>query len=505
MKKIRKTAILTTLAVGLSTFQSAHAEAPKMKMTTPVPQAITTPDTMSSSIGSLNFVDGVPTEETIQKSYDYLDRMRAVDVFLNTIPVASLFAMREGFKSQGVTGNTIGIFDSLMDSKSLFLTANTESIYAGAWLDLSAGPIVVESPPNVLGIVDDFWFRYVADLGNAGPDQGRGGRFLFLPPGYDGPVPDFGFHVYRSKTFNNLLIWRGFLVDNDPGPGAESIRKHARIYPLAEIQNPPKQKFVNLSGVPFNTVHANDYTFYEEVNQAIQDEPIGSGDPELLGQLAAIGIQKDVPFAPDERMKAILTDAAKIGNSIARALIFDTRDQEAYFYKDSAWKTAFIGGSYLFEHEDGSRRLDARSMFFYYATMVTPAMARKILGAGSQYALASEDSEGNPFDGAKSYKLTLPASVPAKDFWSMVVYDNQTRSMLQSDQQFPSLNSNRGVQQNKDGTTDIYFGPDVPTGKESNWIQTVPGKGWTTILRLYGPLEPWFDKTWRPGEIEPLN
>lgn len=290
-------------------------------------------------------------------------------------------------------------------------------------------------------------------------------------------------------------------MNGDPKPAVENIKANVRIYPLAQIKNPPKQKFINVSGKELNTIHANDYTFFEEVNMAIQEEPAESGDPELLGQLAAIGIKKGQPFNPDARMKRILTDAAKIGNGIARTIIFDTRGKEFYFYKNSAWKTPFVGGSHEFLR-DNVRLLDARSMFFYYATMITPAMARKMIGTGSAYAGATVDSKGNPLDGSRTYKLTLPKDVPAKDFWSIVVYDNQTRSMLQTDHQFPSLNSQRGVQMNRDGTTDIYFGPKAPAGKESNWIQTVPGKGWNTILRLYGPLEPWFDQTWRPGEIE---
>ena len=494
--------LLSSLSLGVVLSSSLLADAPKMKMTTDIPMSVTTPDKVETSIGTLEFTDGFPSKTTIQKSYDYLDTMRAVDVFLNSIPIASLYAMREGYKSVGVTGNTIGIFENLMDSKSLFLTPNTESIYAGAWLDLSKGPLVVESPPNTLGIVDDMYFNYVADLGNAGPDQGRGGRFLFLPPGYNGPVPAMGFHVYRSKTYNNLLIWRGFLVNDDPKPGVESMMKHAKVYPLAAIANPPKQKFVMMSGRDFNTIHANDYTFFEEINQAIQEEPAGSGDPELIGQLAGIGIQKGVKFAPDARMKKILTDAAVIGSAISRTLIFDTRDKEAYLYKNSYWKTAFVGGSHLFTYADGARRLDARSMFFYYATMITPAMTMKRVGVGSQYAMATVDSKGRPLDGAKSDKLTLPENIPAKDFWSVVIYDNQTRSMLQTDQRLPSINSERGVKTNKDGTTDLYFGPKAPKGKESNWIQTVPGKGWNVLLRLYGPLESWFDQSWRPGEIE---
>jgi hypothetical protein len=299
-------------------------------------------------------------------------------------------------------------------------------------------------------------------------------------------------------------MWRGFLVNGDPKPGVESFKKNTRVYPLAQIQNPPEQSFVNTSGMEFNTIHANDFHFFEEVNIAIQEEPEGSGDPEILGRLAAIGIRKGQPFNPDERMKKILTEAANIGNGLARSFIFRTRDRSSFLYENGVWKTAFIGGSHEYIN-DGIRLLDARSMFFYYATMTTPAMVRKMIGVGSQYAMAANDNNGDILDGSINYKIHFPPNVPAKDFWSVVIYDNQTRSMLQTDQQFPSLNSQKGVKANLDGSYDIYFGPEAPEGKESNWIQTVPGKGWNILLRFYGPLESWFDKTWKPGEIEPVN
>jgi hypothetical protein len=466
----------------------------------PIPDSIQTPDAIESRLGTLQFFDGYPSVGSVDTVYDNLDFQRGVRAFLDAIPIASLNAMREGFREMGAVNGTVGIFEELMDSKTLFLTANTESVYAMTWLDLSAGPMVVESPPNTLGILDDFFFKYVADLGNAGPDRGQGGKFLILPPDYDGEVPD-GYFAFQSATYGNLLVWRGFLVDGDPKPAVANLKANTHIYPLAQSSNPPEQAFVNLSGRSFNTIHANDFTFFEEVNEVIQEEPVDSLDPETLGVLASIGIEKGKPFAPDARLKAILTDAAAVGNATARAIVFTTRDPKAFLFVDSAWKTGFIGGSHEFER-DGVRLLDARSLFFYYATGITPAMAAKMVGVGSQYAGAMTDSEGRAFDGSRTYRLHFPVNVPAKDFWSLVLYDNQTRSMLQTDQQFPSLNSQRGVQQNEDGSTDIYFGPSAPEGKDTNWIQTIPGKGWSVILRLYGPLEPWFDKTWQPGEIE---
>ena len=221
-----------------------------------------------------------------------------------------------------------------------------------------------------------------------------------------------------------------------------------------------------------------------------------------MGLFAAIGIEKGKTFAPDDRMKKILTEAAAVGDATARTLTYRNRMKEAYFYPNSAWLTPFVGGSYKFEQGDATI-LDAKSMFFFYATGVTPAMTMKMVGRGSQYAGAFVDAKGNPFDGAKTYTIHMPPHIPVKEFWSFTVYDNQTRSMLQTDQQFPAVGSlTKGLSVNADGSVDVYFGPKAPTGKENNWVQTVPGKGWAAMLRLYGPLEPWFDKTWRPSEVQ---
>ena len=476
---------------------------PKMKMTTPVPPSITTPDSVDTRLGTLKFFDGFPDDSTVQKVYDNLDFMRGVEAFLTAMPGASVEALHEGFSTQGADNNqTVLIMEDLMDSKSLFLTANTESIYSMMWVDTKAGPVVIETPPNVLGIIDDHWFNYVADFGRVGPDKGKGGRFLLLPPGYTGQVPA-GYFVLHSGTYGNLVFWRGFIENGSTKPAVESARKFAKVYMLSDAKRPPPMKFINVSGKEFNTVHANNFKFYEEVNNIVQYEPNEAYSPEILGTLAAIGIEKGKPFAPDERMKKTLTEAVAIGNATARAIVFKSRQEGTYNYPNSAWFTCFIGGSYQFLSQPGVRDLDARVHFIYYATGITPAMALKLVGLGSQYAAAATDSEGKPFDGSKTYKIHLPPHIPAKDFWSFVVYDNQTRSMLQTDQQFPSIGSQKeGVVVNPDTSVDVWFGPSAPNGHEANWVQTIPGKGWNVILRLYGPLQPWFDKTWKPGEFE---
>jgi len=307
----------------------------------------------------------------------------------------------------------------------------------------------------------------------------------------------------RSATYGDLFFWRGFLDNGSTKTAVDNTKKFHKVYLLSEANNPPPMKFINVSGKAFNTIHANDFIFYEEVNEIVQYEPNESLNPETLGLLAAIGIEKGKEFAPDARMKKILTEAVAVANATARALTFRPRIEGVYYFPNRKWFTSFPGGSYEFLTQPGVRNLDARVLFHYYATGITPAMAAKMVGKGSQYAAATTDSEGKPLNGSKTYKIHLPPNIPAKDFWSFVVYDNQTRSMLQTDQQFPSIGSQKeGIVLNADTSVDVWFGPTAPQGHEANWVQTVPGKSWNVLLRLYGPKQAWFDKTWVPGDFE---
>jgi hypothetical protein len=477
---------------------------------TPVPSKILTPDHVDSRIGSLDFVDGVPTADTAGRVFDHLDFLRGVEVFLNCIPAASIEAMRMGFLSEGVDAcNKLLIMDELLDSGPFFLTGNTDTVYCGGFLDLEQdGPTVVEIPPGCgPGTVNDAWFRFVIDMGGPGPDRGQGGKYLITPPGYDGEIPD-GYFVAESASYSNWIILRGFLVDGKPDAATEMFTEGVKIYPLSRIDDQPQMEFISTAGKLFNTVHANDSDFYAELAPVIHREPIDMLDPETRGLLAAIGIHKDKPFAPDERMQRILVEAAEVGNATARSLYFRWRGDEQKIYNDRQWHTFFIGGDYQWLRDEGrgGRHLDARTFFFYVATVNTPAMALKLVGIGSQYAGADTDSGGNFLDGSKSYRLTLPANVPAKNFWSICIYDPQTRSELQTSQPYPSRNNARGeLEFNSDGSVDILFGPEQPAELQNNWIQTIPGKGWFTILRMYGPLEPWYDHTWKPGDIEPIS
>jgi hypothetical protein len=505
MAGFRRAHMLALLSlVSASSIFAQDQPSPKFKAE--VPQSIKTPDVIDTRIGILKFSDGLPDPETVQKVYDNIDFARGVEVFLSAMPAASVHALCHGLEDIGAEKNKgIGITENLMDARSLFLTANTTTVYVFFCVDLRDGPVVAQVPAGVLGPVDDAYFRYVTDVGLIGPDRGKGGKYLFVPPGYSGELPSEGYFVTRSSTNTNLVLYRAFVKDGDIAAAVKHVKDNARVYTLASAKDPQETVFINMSGKQFNTIHSGDFHFYEEVNSVIQTEPGDAFDPEIVGLLAAIGIKKGEPFAPDARMKAILTDAVAVGNATARSMVFAPRDPRAKFYPDRQWNNGFIGNSYLFLN-DGERMLDARTMFHYAATGITPAMADAKPGTGSAYAFAVRDSTGIYLDGSKTYKITLPAPVPVGQFWSFTVYDNQTRSMLETDQKLAGIDSNQpGIKKNEDGSVTVWFSPKSPAGHEDNWVQTMPGKGWNSLLRLYAPLQPWFDKSWKPGDFERID
>ena len=509
-----------------------------------IPSGVAIPDEIDTRLGKLTFVDGAPTGDTVEKLYDNLDFTRALDAYMNGYQLTSLKAMHKGLLAAGAEDNGgVLLFSGLMDSQSLFLTANADTVYYIFTINLKDGPMVVETPPDALGLFDDYWFQHVIDFGRPGPDRSQGGKFLLLPPDYDGPMPDSGFHVGHCTTNYVMAFGRSFMVDNDPKPTVEVIKKTLQIYPytpggfgtsiatLLEGKVQPGKApavkpvhYVEETGKVVNTLPPSDHTYFDMLNEIVQEEPGGTLSKEIMGSFAAIGIVKGKEFKPDERMKKILNDAASVACATGRALNWRFRDEDNWaFYPGSAWYNMLFEGGSDFETRPpevtkegikpypptGYRTLDARFGFFSVATGVTPAMCMMLRDIGSQYLIAGVDSEKNYFDGAKDYKCTLPPNIPENNFWSFTVYDNQTRSMLRTPQRFPRAGSQSyptpAAVPNSDGSYDVYFGPEAPVGKESNWIQTVPGKGWFTIIRLYSPLDAFFEKTWKVGEIELID
>ena len=506
------------------------------------PPSLVTPNTVETRIGTLKFKDGAPNPETAAAVYDNLDFTYAFRAFTDTMEGVSVEAIRQGFHAFGAKDNEVVIWSDLLGAETLMLTANADTVYVISFLDLNNGPMVLEVPPRVLGAIDDHWQRWITDTGIPGPDRGEGGKYLVVPPGYEGELPQGGFYVAHSRT--NVVWWFGRLFlenHNDPKPPADTVREHMKIYlyvpgglgtPIAEylageassfgrIEEPPATVFHEASGKAMNTVLPNDFSYYEMLNDLVQSEPATALDPELMGPIAAIGIKKGQDFAPDERMKTILTEAMAVANATGRTLGFVPRDKSWYFYDDSQWWNPLFAGGYQFETPvpeitpegakpfppTGYRQNSARTSFIYMAIGITPAMVMRLTGVGSQYLVTGKDGDGNFFDGAKTYKVTLPKGIPAEAFWSFTLYDNQTRSMLQTPQKYPRAGSQSypspAAEADADGATTVWFAPEQPDGvARGNWIQTDPEKGWFTVLRLYSPLEPFFDKTWRPSEIE---
>jgi hypothetical protein len=399
--------------------RSATAQA-----TTGIPPALTTPDSVPTRLGTLEFKDGAPSQATLDKVYDHLDFTHAFRAFVDTMQGVSIHALRQGLLSLGVKDNEVIVFSDLMDAKSLFLTANADTVYAIGILDLTKGPMVLEVPPKFLGAIDDHWFGWVTDIGLPGADRGLGGKYLILPPGYDSPLPE-GFFVARARTFRVAWFGRSFLENNDPKPAADAIRRFTKVYlyeaggvgtpiaeflagkaPLGRITPPPPTVFHEGSGKVMNTIPPNDWGFYEMLNEVVQQEPATSLDPELMGSVAAIGIVKGKPFAPDARMKKIMTEALAVANATSRSLFMNPRYPSWFYYPGSAWWNYLFETGYQFETPiplitpegvkpfppSGYRTLDARTNFFYGITGITPGMAMRLTGLGSQYLLASLDA-----------------------------------------------------------------------------------------------------------------
>src|SRR5271167_4672346 len=362
MKQIYVAVMGLVLAVGL---QPAVAQE--------IPKSILTPDKVASSLGTLEYKDGAPSKATADKVYDHLDLMHGVEAFVNAYQGASTYAIWKGFNDAGIPDNSVLIFSELMDSKSLFLTANADVVYFWTNVDLSKGPMVVETPPLSLGVMDDMWFRWVTDFGLPGPDRGEGGKYLLLPPGYKGELPDSGYIVEKVHTTRVMVLGRAFLENNSPKPAVELVKKTMKIYPYeaggygtsiatgldgkvpllrspdgkldwAFLRPQPPAKFVEGSGKVMNTIPPSDYSYFEMINEAVQREPADSLSPEILGSLAAVGIVKGKPFNPDARMKKILTDAAAVGTATGRSLNWHARESDFYYYPGSAWTNyLFVG------------------------------------------------------------------------------------------------------------------------------------------------------------------
>jgi len=356
----------------------------------------------------------------------------------------------------------------------------------------------------LLGTLNNIWQQPLADLGGPfSPEQNRGGRFLVLPPGYDGPLPAIHYHVVQSDTNIVVFYLRAIPESLEDVPNrVEQIKKY-RQYLLEDAANPPETVFVSLSGKDVNLLTNEGFAYFETLARYVNENPPRPQDMAMLGMMETLGIAHGEPFEPDERMKKILTQGAIVGRAMAKTLAYAPRvpGDIVYAYPgERRWKRIFFSDPTF--HEPEYMAIDLRSKYAFEAIGTSRSMVVAVPGQGSQYIGAYQDAGGDWLNGEDSYRIHLPKDVPANMFWSLTVYDNETRSMIQNEFGRPLVGSVHGAEANEDGSFDLWFGPELPDGvPEANWVQTVPGKGWFVYLRLYGPEQPYFDKTWIPGDL----
>ncbi len=451
------------------------------------------------------FPENYPTRQSSQVLLDELIFQRAVQVYLWALPAMNMYGMKEGSeKIFGKGYNVLPIWKQRLNAKTLITTPNSDVIYAMGYLDLKEdGPLVIEVPPRLQGLLDDFWQRPLSDVGFAGPDKGQGGKYLILPPDYKGDEPT-GYFTLRSRTYGVFVFWRAFYHDPAKLDEPVNLIEQTRIYPLGKKDAKP-MKFPDGSAMPANMLYPRDAGYYDMLSRFIRHEYVDPTELDMRGMLRSIGITRDMPFAPDSRTKAILAKAADTGAKMSKVLATDwiMRQPGAKIYEDRQWINVFTAKNPEFK-VDGAVDLDMRAVMFASAYSTSPAMVLDIVGAGAKYPSTFCDANGRYLSGGDSYRLTVPAHVPVNNFWSVTVYDALTASGLDNGQPFPSISSFDKPVVNPDGSIDIYFGPSTPKGHEKNWLRTVPGKGYFVIVRLYGPTKPYFDKTWKLPDLEKL-
>ncbi|UUO04706.1 DUF1254 domain-containing protein [Blastopirellula sp. J2-11] len=477
-------------------------------------------------LANLPFEKNRPTASTAERLKQELLFQRATQTYIWAMPLLNTMGMRDGFKESFGTGyNVMAIWTKRLDARTRITTPNSDLIYGMVFVNVGeTGPLVFEAPPKLQGILLDFWQRpipvdggkYFGDLGLPGPDEGKGGKFLILPPGYEGDVPE-GYYVYRSGTNNVFIFLRSFYQSLDDIRPAVDVLQQSVLYPLGKKKEAKLMVFKDASETGHEMLPRTDFTAFEQLKWLVDSEGANLASPDWLGMLAGMGIVKGEPFNPDAATKEILGNAAKTGYETTRVLGMEAMLGDADFrvYEDrqwlnpvnnlsSRWPNAFVDLSWT-DSKHGYRNLDARAWFFTDYYSISPGMVSMTPGKGAFYMIAFKDAEGEWLNGEKSYKLHLPPNIPADLFWSVTLYEAENASGLANGQPFPSLGKLNNPAQQDDGGTILHLGPKSPKGADRNWLATVPGRGYFVILRLYVPQKAAIDGSWKPGDIEQSN
>jgi hypothetical protein len=510
VSSIHKQEIATALfAAVLGLVPAAHAQSDRFE-----------------GLAKLPFEQNRPTEQTARTLQEELIFQRATQTYLWAMPLLNIMGMRDGFaKSYSPTYNTMAIWEKRLDAKTHITTPNSDLIYGMVFVNLAdTGPLVFEAPPKLQGILLDMWQRpiphdggkFFGDVGLPGPDGGKGGKFLILPPGYKGQVPA-EHYVYRSGTNNVFIFLRSFYQSLDNIKPAVDVLMQSVLYPLGKKESAAKMKFEFASGKPHQMLPRTDATAFQQLKYLVDTEGSNLADPDWLGMLASLGIERGKPFKPDARASKIFSGAATTAYKMSRVIGLQGENSGVDFrvYKDrqwvnpinnlqSRWPKSFVDLGFT-SRTGGVRALDARVWFFTDYYSISPGMVSMTPGKGAFYMIAFNDSEGKPLVGASSYRVKLPPNIPAALFWSVTLYEAENASGLDNGQPFPSLGKLNNPRPDADGSTTLFIGPKAPAGTEGNWLATAPTRGFFAILRLYAPTQPALDGSWKPGDIERMK
>lgn len=433
---------------------------------------------------------------------------RAFNAVLWGMPAVNSELLYQSLQKANGDYNQIIYWSGLINSKNQTLTPNPDVIYINPLYDTRKGPVVLEIPPasgpsSITGSVDDAWQTAIEDVGPAGIDKGKGGKYLLLPPGYKGRIPS-GYIAMPSSTYTGFVILRSNLTDGSKDDLTRAINygKSVKIYPFSQAANPPETKFIDLIETPFSNTIPYDIHFFETLNDVVQREPWLPRDKAMIDQLKSIGIEKGKSFNPDERTKGILAAAIKDAHlwvDEKYATVFDPP-----YYQGTHWAlpafpdfTKEVMSNYA---DSNSYPTDGRAAAYSIAYF-----SAKHLGAGQYYLMTIKDKDGNAFHGSKSYRLHLPPDVPIKLYWSITMYDRQTHAFIKDMPYFSRASTTPGLQKNADGSVDLYFGEKAPEGKDANWIPANPTGEFELLARFYGPEKAFFEKTWKMGDVEEIK
>jgi hypothetical protein len=433
---------------------------------------------------------------------------RAVEAVIWGMPAVNYDLMLQEFKKIGGKENQIVYWSRPLDGNNQTLTPNPDSIYFMAFYNTKNGPVVLEIPPagddgSINANIVTTWQMPLADGGPYGTDKGQGGKYLLLPPGYSGEVPE-GYIPLQSDTYGGYALIRSNLKSHGDADVAKSVAygKRVKLYPLSEAANPAETVFVDAADVVFDSTIHYDASFFDRLNRIVQDEPWIPRDRAMIDQLKSIGIEKSKSFSPDDKTKALLNAAAQYGK-----VLLEQRFDAGFppFFEGTHWTLPVSSPDLVKAMQSGfsdpeSYPIDARGLAYTYAFV-----GIKNLGDGQYYLFNIKDKDGDAYDGGKNYRLHVPANPPVRQYWSVTVYDRTLHTLLRDVKRASRASNASEVQKNKDGSVDVYFGPEPPPGKESNWVPTKPGQGFEFIFRLYGPTEALFEKTWKLPDVEKVN